>query len=120
MPARAISDNQKNINSQLAAMNLGAYNTAQQARNPLAQLMAQQQQQAMTQYPSIMGAPMGLWGSLAGAGMQKRGIEQDIRQREMDEYARAGTQQQQALTDYLGGLGTLGEQVQPMLSLLET
>lgn len=118
--ARAISDNQKDINARLAGMNLGAFQTAQAGRDPLARLMAQQQQAGMQMYPSIASQPMKIFGTMGGAGEQQRAVEQGIRQRDIDEYARANLQQQNALTDYLGGLGTLGGQVQPMLNLLET
>ena len=107
--ARAISDNQRDINAKLAGMNLGAYQTAQAARNPLAQLMSQQQLQGMSQYPGIMGAPTQFYGSVEQAvGTPQWALQQQMRSADKAAYDERRTNALANLESYTGGVTALG------------
>ena len=116
--ARAIAENQQNINSQLAQMYGGAYKMAQDQRQPLAGLMAQQQRAGMQAYPSIAAQPMGLYGGLAQAGEQMRGIGGEARAADIAAYQARGLQPGARLQDYLGNLSTLGTTATGIAGLL--
>jgi hypothetical protein len=116
--ARAISDNQKDINARLAGMNLGAFQTAQAARDPLARLMAQQQQAGMRAYPTISTQPMGLYGLMTQGGGQVRDIQQQARDTDIAAYEARRQRPGQVLQDLLGNLSTLGDATTDIAGLL--
>jgi len=116
--ARAISDNQRDINAKLAGMNLGAFQTAQAARDPLARLMAQQQQAGMRAYPSISSQPMGLYGLMSQGGGQIRDIQQAARDADIAAYEARRQRPGQVLGDLLNNLSTLGGATTDIAGLL--
>ena len=116
--ARAIAENQQNINSQLAQMYGGAYKMAQDQRRPMAELMAQQQRAGMSAYPSIASQPMGLYGGLAQAGEQMRGIHGEARAADIEAYKARGLQPGKALQDYVSNLGGLSTAATGIAGLL--
>ena len=116
--ARAIAENQQNINSQLAQMYGGAYKMAQDQRQPLANLMAQQQRAGMGAYPSIAGMPMDLYGQLAAGGAAHRGIGAEARAADIAAYTARGLQPGKALQDYVGNLGGLSTAATGIAGLL--
>ena len=116
--ARAIAENQQNINSQLAQMYGGAYKMAQDQRMPMAGLMAQQQRAGMGAYPSIAGMPMDLYGQLAAGGAAHRGIGAEARAADIAAYQARGLQPGKALQDYVGNLGGLSTAATGIAGLL--
>ena len=116
--ARAIAENQQNINSQLAQMYGGAYKMAQDQRMPMAGLMAQQQQAGMKAYPSIASQPMGLYGLMAQGGGQMRGIEGEAIAADIENYKARQLQPGLRLQEYLTNLGTLGGAASDITGLL--
>ena len=67
----------------LAQMYGDAYSTAQGMRLPAAQMGIGQQQYGMSQYPTIMGAPMGMYKAMGDVGAQRRAMSQEAINREM-------------------------------------
>ena len=116
--ARALAENQQNINSQLAQMYGGAYKMAQDQRMPMAGLMAQQQRAGMGAYPSIAGMPMDLYGQLAAGGAAHRGIGAEARAADIAAYQARGLQPGKALQDYVGNLGGLSTAATGIAGLL--
>jgi hypothetical protein len=106
--ARALAENQENINSQLAQMYGGAYKMAQDQRRPMAELMAQQQRAGMQAYPDISQQPMNLYGQMAQGGEQMRGIGGEARAADIAAYQARGAQPGLRLQEYLSNLGSLG------------
>ena len=116
--ARAIAENQQNINSQLAQMYGGAYKMAQDQRMPMAGLMAQQQRAGMGAYPSIAGMPMNLYQQMATGGGTMRDIAQQGRTADIAAYDAKRARPGKLLEDYLGNLGTLGTATSSIAGLL--
>ena len=116
--ARAIAENQQNINSQLAQMYGGAYKMAQDQRQPLANLMAQQQRAGMQAYPNVAGMPMGLYGLMAQGGGQVRDIQQQARDADISAYEARRQRPGQVLGDLLTNLSTLGGATTDIAGLL--
>ena len=118
--ARAIAENQQNINSQLAQMYGGAYKMAQDQRLPMAGLMAQQQQAGMQAYPNVAGMPMNLYNQMAQGGGTMRGIEGEAIGADIEAYKARQLQPGLRLNEYLANLGTLGGGVSDITGLLGT
>jgi len=116
--ARAIAENQQNINSQLAQMYGGAYKMAQDQRMPMAGLMAQQQRAGMSAYPSIAGMPMNLYQQMATGGGTMRDIAQQGRTADIAAYQAKRARPGELLQDYLTNLGSLGTATGSIAGLL--
>jgi hypothetical protein len=116
--ARAIAENQQNINSQLAQMYGGAYKMAQDQRQPLADLMAQQQRAGMGAYPHISQQPMNLYQQMATGGGLMRDITQQGRTADIAAYEAKRARPGELLQDYLGNLGSLGTATGSIAGLL--
>ena len=99
----------------LAQMYSDAYQTAQGMRLPAAQMgIGQQQygmgyglqggqlgQAALSQYPGVMQAPLGMYGALGGVGASRRAMTQAGIDRNMARYQYEATAPQQALANYM-------------------
>jgi hypothetical protein len=116
--AQALAENQRNVNSQLAQMYGGAYKQAQDQRMPMAQLMAQQQQQALGGYGGMMGTPMGAMSALSQGGAARRGMAGEGLAAQQAAYAQQVAQPQQAMKGYADTLGTLGGVLPNLTGLL--
>jgi len=106
---------QSGLTKPLADMYSGAYQQAQAQRLPAAQmgLGAQQygmgyglqglgaQQASMGMYPSIMGAPLGMYNAMRGVGDQRRGMSQSIIDRDMQRYNYEAMAPYNALNQYM-------------------
>jgi hypothetical protein len=94
----------KNLATNLAQMYGGAYQQAQGQRFPMAQMGIGQQTAGMGAYPSIMGAPMGMYGAMADVGAQRRGLSQEQINRDMQKYQYEAGAPQTALQNYLASV----------------
>jgi len=106
---------QSGLTKPLADMYSGAYQQAQSQRLPAAQmgLGAQQygmgyglqglgaQQASMGMYPSIMGAPLGMYNAMRGVGDQRRGMSQSVIDRDMQRYNYEAMAPYNALNQYM-------------------
>ena len=88
--AQAAATGQKALAQNLAGLYGGAYGAAQE-RVP----------QFANMYPSIMGAPMAMYGAVGGVGEQQRGMQQEALNRQMAKYQYESTAPQAALQNYM-------------------
>ena len=90
----------------LAEMYTSAYQGAQQ-RIP----------QFTQQYPTVMGAPMGMYGAMGDVGAQQRSMQQEAINRDMSRYQYESTIPQQQLANYMsmisGDYGGVSTQTAP-------
>jgi hypothetical protein len=82
----------------------GAYQQAQGMRFPMAQMAIGQQTAGMGAYPTIMGAPMGMYGAMADVGAQRRALSQEQINRDMQKYQYEAGAPQSALQNYLASV----------------
>jgi len=99
--AKAIAAANQQMINKAAEMYGGAYDRAQAMRMPAAELGVQQQQYGMGAYPTIMGAPLSMYGAVRDVGdarqaMNQRAIEQDVQRYMYDAQA-----PQNALQNYM-------------------
>ena len=94
----------KNLATNLAQMYGGAYQQAQGQRMPMAQMAIGQQTAGMGAYPTIMGAPMGMYGAMADVGAQRRALAQEQINRDMQKYQYTAGAPQSALQNYLASV----------------
>jgi len=80
----------KNLAQNLAGLYGGAYTGAQERIPQFANL-----------YPSIMGAPMEMYGAVSGIGEQQRAMQQEAIDRDMARYQYESTAPQAALQNYM-------------------
>lgn len=103
----------KNLAKNLAGLYGGAY-TAAQERVP----------QFMQQYPSIMSAPMAMYGAVGGVGEQQRAMQQEAINRDMARYQYESTAPQAALQNYMamvsGDYGAATRQTTPGPGMMGT
>jgi hypothetical protein len=106
---------QQGLTKPMADMYSQAYQQAQAQRLPAAQmgLGAQQfgmgyglqglgaQQASMSQYPSIMGAPLGMYKAMGDVGAQRRGLSQSVIDRDMQRYNYEQMAPYNALNQYM-------------------
>ena len=116
--AEAIEQAQKDLNRNLASLYSGAYSRAQAERVPAAQLGMQAQQYGMGlgpegaaatqgflgQYPSVMGAPLGMAGAVGDVGAQRRAMTQAGLDEAMARHQYEATLQQNALQNYMAAI----------------
>jgi len=77
----------------IAKMQYQAYGDAQGRRT-----------QALGAYPTIMGAPMGMYNSMADVGAQRRAMSQEGINRGIQEHAYSSQAESTALANYLAGI----------------
>jgi hypothetical protein len=77
----------------IAKMQYQAYGDAQGRRT-----------QALGAYPTIMGAPMGMYNSMADVGAQRRAMSQEGINRGIQEHAYSSQADQTALANYMAGI----------------
>ena len=103
----------KNLAQNLAGLYGGAYSAAQE-RVP----------QMMSQYGSIMNAPMETYGAVGGIGEQQRAMQQEAMNRQMAKYQYESTAPQAALQNYMsmvsGDYGAATRQTTPGPGMLGT
>lgn len=102
--AKAISAANQQMINKGAEMYGNAYGQAQGMRMPAASMGVQQQQYGMGAYPSIMGAPLGMYDAVRDVGdarqaMNQRAIEQDVQRYMYDAQA-----PQSALQNYMSSI----------------
>ena len=116
--AQSIEQSQKDLNRNLASLYGGAYTKAQEGRIPAAQLGMQAQQYGMGlgpegaratqgflgQYPSVMGAPLGMAGAVGDVGAQRRAMTQAGIDEQMARHQYEATLQQNALQNYMAAI----------------
>jgi len=104
---------QEGLTKPLADMYSGAYQTAQGMRMPAAQMGIQQQQFGQQMYPSIMNAPLAMYGAMGDVGAQRQGMRQQQMDADMARYQYNATAPQQALANYMNMIsGNYGGTVQ--------
>ena len=93
---------QQGLTKPMADLYTNAYNQAQQRAVQSGQL-----------YPSIMGAPMSMYGAMADVGAQRQGMRQQQMDADMARYQYNATAPQQALANYMNMIsGNYGGTVQ--------
>ena len=112
-----------------------AYQQAQAGRLPAAQAIqqgyggigsaygqaAQTGLAGMQQYPSLMAAPMAMYGAQADVGAQRRAMSQEAINQAMQKYEYGATAPQTALQNYMAGIsGEYGGQQQARPSALQS
>ena len=118
LQANATAAAQQRISDNIAKAEFGAYQQAQADRLAAAQmgLGAQQAgmgygmqgaeaaQGALSQYPSIMGAPLQVYDKIQGIGAQRRAMDQAQIQQDMQKYQYEAALPQIGLQNYLAGI----------------
>jgi hypothetical protein len=122
---------QSGLTKPLADMYSKAYQTAQGMRMPAAQMGTGQQQYgmgygmqgigaqqgSMQQYPSIMNAPMSMYGAMGKVGADRRAMTQSTIDRDMARYEYDANKDQNALRNYMamvtGDYGSTTTQTTP-------
>jgi hypothetical protein len=94
----------KGMTMPLAQMYGSAYGQAQGQRFPAAQMQLGQQQAGIGAYPSIMGAPLGVFEAMGGIGQQQRAMSQEAINRDIARYQYESTAPQTALQNYMAGI----------------
>jgi hypothetical protein len=101
----------------LADMYSNAYQTAQGQRLPAANQIIGQQQYGQQMYPSIMNAPMSMYGAMGKVGADRRAMTQATIDRDMARYEYDANAPQNALRNYMamvtGDYGSTTEQTTP-------
>ena len=116
--ANAIASANQQMTDNIAKAQFDAYNRAQGMRMPAAQmgLGAQQQrmgygmqgagatQGALSQYPSILGAPLAMTGAAGQVGAQQQAMDQQMLDAAKQEYAYNVQRPQLGLQNYMAGI----------------
>ena len=116
--ANAIASANQQMTDNIAKAQFDAYNRAQGMRLPAAQmgLGAQQQrmgygmqgagatQGALSQYPSILGAPLAMTGAAGQVGAQQQAMDQQQLDAAKQEYAYNAQRSQLGLQNYMAGI----------------
>ena len=116
--AQAAATGQKALAQNLAGLYGGAYQQAMAGRMPAAQMGLGAQQFGMGyglqgmqgaqagagMYPSLMQAPLGMFGAAQQVGEQQRALQQAIINRDIGRYEYQQALPQQALQSYLAGV----------------
>ena len=102
--AKAIAAANKQLVDKSAEMYGNAYQTAQGQRFPAAQMRLGQQQAGQAAYPSIMGAPLEMYGALGDVGAQQRAMQQEAINQAQQKYAYDASKDQTALSQYMANI----------------
>ena len=90
----------KGMSMPLAQMYGQAYQQAQGQRLPAAQVGLA----GMQQYPSLMAAPLAMYGAMGDVGAQRRAMQQESINQAMQKYEYGATAPQVALQNYMAGI----------------
>jgi len=101
---RVIASGQQALAQNLANLYGGAYQTAQGQRLPTAQMELGQRAAGLEAYPTIMGAPMGMYQAIGDVGAQRRGMTQEGINQSMMRYNYEAQRPQTALQNYLSSI----------------
>ena len=101
---RVIASGQQALAQNLANLYGGAYQTAQGQRFPMAQMELGQRATGLSAYPTIMGAPMGMYQAIGDVGAQRRGMTQEGINQAMMRYNYEAQRPQTALQNYLSSI----------------
>ncbi len=116
--ANAIAAAQQQVSDKIAEQGFGAYQQAQGQRLPAAQMGIGAQQQAMgygmqgagatqdalSQYPSILGAPLAMTGAAGQVGAQQQAMDQQQLDAAKAKYAYDAQRSQLGLQNYMAGI----------------
>ena len=116
--ANAVAAAQQRISDNLAKAEFDAYQQAQGRRMPAAQMGLGAQQQAMgygmqgagatqgalSQYPSILGAPLAMTGAVGQVGAQQQAMDQQQLDAARQKYAYDAQRAQLGLQNYMAGI----------------
>ena len=116
--ANAIAAAQQQVSDKIAQEGFGAYRQAQAQRLPAAQMGLGAQQAAMgygmqgagamqgalSQYPSILGAPLAMTGAAGQVGAQQRAMDQQLLDADRAKYAYDAQRAQLGLQNYMAGI----------------
>ena len=94
----------KGLTMPLAEMYGDAYTTAQGQRFPAAQMRLAQQQAGQAAYPSIMGAPLEMYGAIGDVGAQRRAMTQEAINQAQQKYAYDASKDQTKLSQYMANI----------------
>jgi len=115
---------QSGLTKPLAEMYGDAYQTAQGMRMPAAQMGIGQQQFGQNMYPTIMSAPLSMYGAMGDVGEQRRAMSQAGIDADVGRYNYEAMAPYQSLANYMGSIsGDYGGQstmTQPGPSGLQT
>ena len=92
---------QSGLTKPLADMYSGAYQSAQGQRLPAANQIIGQQQYGQQMYPSIMSAPLNMYGAIGDVGAQRRAMTQATMDSDMARYQYEANAPQQQLSNYM-------------------
>jgi len=92
---------QQGLTKPMADMYSQAYQQAQGMRMPAAGMGIQQQQFGQQQYPTIMGAPLGMYKAMGDVGAARRGMSQSVIDRDMQRYNYEQMAPYNALNQYM-------------------
>jgi len=101
---RVLAAGQQALAQNLANLYGGAYQTAQGQRLPTAQMELGQRAAGLEAYPTIMGAPMGMYQAIGDVGAQRRGMTQEGINQSMMRYNYEAQRPQTALQNYLSSI----------------
>ena len=101
---RVLASGQQALAQNLANLYGGAYQTAQGQRLPTAQMELGQRAAGLEAYPTIMGAPMGMYQAIGDVGAQRRGMTQEGINQAMMRYNYEAQRPQTALQNYLSSI----------------
>jgi len=118
LQANATAAAQQRISDNLAKAEFDAYNRAQDRRMQAAQMGLGAQQQAMgygmqgagatqgalSQYPSILGAPLSMTGAAGQVGAQQQAMDQQLLDADRAKYAYDAQRAQLGLQNYMAGI----------------
>ena len=94
----------KNLAQNLAQLYGGAYQQAQAQRFPAAQMRLGQQQAGQTAYPTIMAAPLQMYGAIGDVGAQRRAMTQEAINQAQAKYQYEQGREQNALQQYMANI----------------
>jgi len=94
----------KNLAQNLAQMYGGAYQQAQGMRFPAAEMRLGQQRAGQAAYPSIMGAPLQMYGAIGDVGAQRRAMTQEAINQAQQKYQYEQAAPMSALQQYMANI----------------
>ena len=118
LQANAVAAAQQRISDNIAKAEFDAYNRAQDRRMQAAQMGLGAQQAAMgygmqgagatqgalSQYPSILGAPLAMTGAMGQVGAQQQAMDQQLLDADRAKYAYDAQRAQLGLQNYMAGI----------------
>ena len=118
--ANIVNAASKNLAQNLAGLYGGAYEQAQAQRFPAAQMRLDQQRAGQAAYPSIMSAPLQMYGAVGDVGAQRRAMTQEAINQAQQKYQYEQAAPMSALQQYMANIsGEYGGQVTQQPSALQ-